>query len=133
MPTGAMVDSEFPDPLAACPGYSLPVGFPITVQLGASVRVQLESYSLEDETIHRKVEACGFDAQTYPDFYGRKVLSNYGAIVLIPREPLASDHEYRVSVNSQRSTYNWTFRTEQTTPTVPPSLQEDNRGKRRLH
>ncbi len=133
MPTGAMINSEFPNPLAACPGYVLPVGFPITVQLGASIRIQLESYVLEDETLHRNVEACGFDAQTYPDFYGRKVLSNYGAVVLIPREPLVGDHEYHVRVNSHRSSYTWTFRIEQTPPTVRPLPPEDNRGKRRSH
>jgi len=133
MLTGAMINSEFPNPLEACPGYAFPVGLPITVQVGTSVRVRLESYSLEDETTHRKVETCGFDAETYPDVYGQKVLSSYGAIVLIPRKPLASDHEYRVSVNNHRSTYNWTFRIEQTTPTLSQAPQEYNRGTRRAH
>jgi hypothetical protein len=131
MPTGAMVNSEFPDPLAACPGYSFPVGLPITVQLGPSVRARLESYSLEDETTQREVETCGFDAQTYPDTYGQKVLSNYGAIVLVPRKPLASDHEFRVNVESHRYTHTWTFRTEQTTRTVNRAPEENNQKTRR--
>jgi len=115
--TGAMTDSEFPNPLAACPGYSYPVGLPITVQLGASVRVRLESYSIEDETTSNQVETCGFDAHTYPEDYGHQVLLSYGAIVLVPRKPLAPDHGYRVSVKSHRDTYNWAFRVEKPKPT----------------
>jgi len=131
MPMGAMVNSEFPDPLEACPGYTLPVGLPITVQLGPSVRVRLESYSLEDETTQRKIETCGFDAQSYPDPYGQRVLASYGAVVLVPRKPLTPDHEYRVNVRTRRYTYNWTFRTEQATPTVNPVSQELKRRTRR--
>jgi hypothetical protein len=118
MPTGAMTATEFPDPLAACPGYALPVGLPITLQVGSYIRVRLESYGLEDETSGREVETCGFDAQTYPDPYGQKVLSSYGAVVLVPRTPLAAGHEYRVNVKSHRSPYTWTFRVEQTPLTV---------------
>lgn len=117
MPTGAMSDSEFPNPLAACPGYSYPVGLPITVQLGASVRVRLESYAIEDATTNSQVETCGFDARTYPEEYGHQVLLGYGAIVLVPRKPLAPDHEYRVRVKSHRDTYTWAFRVEQSQPT----------------
>ena len=131
MPTGAMVNSEFPNPLEACPGYAFPVGLPITVQIGASVRAQLQSYALEDGTTHRQMETCGFDARTYPDPYGQKVLASYGAIVLIPRKPLAAGHEYHVSVTSHRSAYSWTFGIEQTTPAVSRSPQEYDHGTRR--
>jgi hypothetical protein len=133
MPTGAMVNAEFPNPLEACPGYTLPIGLPITVQVGASVRTQLKSYSLEDATTHSKVETCGIDAETYPDPYGQRVLSSYGAIVLIPRKPLASAHEYRVSINSHRSTYNWTFRIAETTPALSQVPQESIRRTRTSH
>jgi hypothetical protein len=117
MPTGVMSMLEFPDPLAPCPGYAFPVGLPITVQLGASMRVRLDSYSLEDGTTGGKVETCGFDTQTYPHAYGQQVLLDYGAVVLVPRRPLISGHEYRVSVKTRRSAYNWTFRIEKTQPT----------------
>jgi hypothetical protein len=53
------------------------------------------------------------------------------AIVLIPRKPLASDHEYRVNVKSHRYTHNWTFRTEQTTRTVNRAPEEYNQKTRR--
>jgi len=77
------------------------------------------------------METCGFDARTYPDPYGQKVLASYGAIVLIPRKPLAAGHEYHVSVTSHRSAYSWTFGIEQTTPAVSRSPQEYDHGTRR--
>jgi hypothetical protein len=112
MPTEAMVNSEFPNPLMACPGYSFPVGLPITVQLGASVLVRLESFSIQDKTAGHQVEACGFDAQSYPDEYGRRALLGYGAIVLVPLHPLVSGHEYSERDNRSGSLLLEFFRVE---------------------
>lgn len=107
---GRMSDHEWPNPLAGCPGYSFPVGTPITVQMGAFVKVQLESYAIEDETESREVEACGFDAITYPIELGRLILVNYGAVVVIPRNALTPGHTYRVSIRTHRHAETWSFR-----------------------
>jgi len=109
MVDGVMRNSEWPNPLAACPGYSFPVGTPITVQMGAFVKVQLESSAIQDETDGRQVEECGFDASTYPLEYGRRVLTNYGAIVVIPRNPLTPGHTYRINVRTHRHAETWNF------------------------
>ncbi|MGH8013379.1 MAG: hypothetical protein ACREQ4_12860 [Candidatus Binataceae bacterium] len=106
---GMMKNSEWPNPLAACPGYSLPVGTPITVQMGAFVRISLRSYSVTDESTGRKVKACGFDAQSYPIRWGQKVLLSYGAIVVVPRRPLLPGHTYRVSLKTARHSFDWCF------------------------
>lgn len=107
---GIMKNPEWPSPLAGCPGYTLPVGMPITVQTGADVQVSLESYSIVDEASGRDVEACGFDAGSYPTSWGKRALLSYGAVVLIPRRPLAAGHQYRVAVKTQLDGYTWTFR-----------------------
>ena len=78
---GAMKNSEWPNPLASCPGYTFPVGTPITVQMGALMKVLLESYSIEDETKGQQVEACAFDAGTYPLTHGVSV--RYSHTVLL--------------------------------------------------
>jgi hypothetical protein len=107
---GTMRNSEWPNPLAACPGYAFPVGTPVTAQTGASIKVSLESYSVEDESIGREVEACGFDARTYPVSWGKGVLESYGAVILIPRQPLIPGHQYGVRIKTHRHSYTWSFR-----------------------
>jgi hypothetical protein len=109
----AMPVNEWPNPLTACPGYELPVGLPITVQLGH--RLELQSYSLNDEGEGHRVEACAFDAMTYqnPDpvqqARGRELLVQYGALMLIPRHPLRVDHRYLVELRTRRHDFNWAF------------------------
>ena len=110
---GAMKNSEWPNPLASCPGYTFPVGTPITVQMGALIKVSLESYSIEDETTGQQVEACAFDAGTYPDQWGQRSLLSYGAVVVIPRNPLAPGHSYSVSIKTQRHAFSWRFSVSQ--------------------
>jgi hypothetical protein len=107
---GKMVSGEWPDPLDACPGYSYPVGTPITMQLGSFVKAELTSYALEDETTGRAVEACGFDALTYPGQHGREILTSFGAIVVIPRQPLTSGYIYQVTIRTHQSMKMWSFR-----------------------
>jgi len=108
--TGMMKASEWPNPLDACPGYAFPVGTPITVQTGAFIKVSLESYSVQDESTGQAVETCGFDAMSYPVSWGKKGLSSYGAVVLIPRQPLTKGHQYRVNVKTHQHEYTWSFR-----------------------
>lgn len=109
----AMPVNEWPDPLTACPGYELPAGLPITVQLGR--RLELQSYSLIDESEGHRVEACAFDAMTYqnPDpvqqARGRESLVQFGALMLIPRHPLRVGHRYKVELRTRRHDFSWAF------------------------
>ena len=115
VPIGAMKYLEWPNPLSACPGYHIPVGLPVTLQLGKDQPVSLSDYSFSDETENRKLEACAFDSAGYsnPDPGQRaaavKSLTSFGAVVLIPREPLQTGHTYRVTLNVNGANDSWTF------------------------
>ena len=127
VPVGKVDSLEVPDPLASCPGYALPVGLPITIQLGSGYRGRMESYSVEGPS--GAVETCGFDWLTYrnPDpstqEAARKALAMFGAIVLIPRRPLAAG-VYRISVATGRQTFKWSF-------TITTSAVDAGRSKTR--
>lgn len=103
---------ETPDPLAACAGYKLPVGLPITLQLGSGYRGTMISYSVLGPA--GAVETCGFDWTSYrnPDPKVqeriRKLLVRDGASVLIPRHPLANGR-YTVAVATGRQKFEWSF------------------------
>ncbi len=103
---------EWPDPLTSCSGYQAPAGYPITLQLGAVVAPVLSSYELTRDSA--KVESCGFDAHTYtnPDpavqQLTRQILLDYGAAVIIPREPLKPG-KYKITLGFGDQNYSWSF------------------------
>jgi len=118
-PPGAIVymntlSDEWPDPLASCPGYALPAGLPITLQLGATVPARLQAYSLRRDSAGPILEACGFDSFTYANPRGgdqtnaRGSLSELGAVAVIPRQPLAPG-TYRVEMTVNGHLYSWRF------------------------
>jgi uncharacterized protein YkwD len=106
---------EWPDPLTACPGYSFPIGLPVTLQLGTGFDTRLSSYSLTlNGAAPTVLEACAFYSETYvnPDppqqQRVRDTLRDFGAIVLIPRTPLKAG-SYTVSMTAAGQTYLWSF------------------------
>ncbi len=109
----AMSGLEWPNPIAGCAGYRRSVGLPITLQIGH--RLLLESYSLRDQTSEQALEACGFDAAGFrgsdatQQKRGRELLSAYGAVVLIPRNPLSRGHEYHVGMRTSQGSFEWDF------------------------
>jgi uncharacterized protein YkwD len=113
MPFSRMINGEWPDPLASCPGYHWPAGLPITLQLGMFVPTNLSAHALVLNG--EPVEHCAFDARSYSNpnsadqDWGRKVLAGYGAIVLIPRAPLRRGATYAVSITAGGQSYNWSF------------------------
>jgi uncharacterized protein YkwD len=117
-PDGATIALEFtknewPDPLTACPGYQAPAGLPITLEIGAFADTQLGDHSLQRGG--EELEHCAFDAATYTNSdaatedQGRSVLKTYGAVILIPREPLIPGERYTVSITAQGKPYTWSF------------------------
>lgn len=112
VPIGQVNNFEIPNPLSSCPGYSLPVGLPITLQLGSGYRGKMLSYSLRGPA--GAVETCGFDWMSYQNSDGpteevaRKLLRAFGAIILIPRKPL-SGGRYTVAVSTGRQNFEWSF------------------------
>ncbi len=114
--------NEWPDPLAACPGYARPAGVPITIQLGSFVKPKLMTYSLTRDG--QPLEVCGFDANSYanPDATsqkaGRDSLYGYGAVVIVPRKPLVPGATYQVSATVDGRNYAWSFHVGKA-PTYP--------------
>jgi hypothetical protein len=105
---------EWPNPLSSCAAYGLPAGLPITLQLGALVPARLAAFSLRHDSDSQILEACGFDALSYlnpaaaDQSRGREALSDFGAVVVIPREPLAPGN-YTVEMTVNGHSYNWRF------------------------
>lgn len=110
--------NEWPDPRTSCPGYQPPTGLAITIQLDAFIDTHLGEYSIARQAADgtpTKLQACGFDSTSYanPDAYsqqlGRDILKDYGAIVVIPRVPLAAGGNYYVSISVNGKPYQWHF------------------------
>ncbi len=112
-PLAAFSTGELPNPLASCPGYTTPTGFPITLQLGGPAAVKLDSATITSD--EQPIEMCAFDATSYrasdetQTYAGRAVLTAFGAVVLIPRQRLHSGKTYNVSIVANGKPYNWTF------------------------
>jgi pSer/pThr/pTyr-binding forkhead associated (FHA) protein len=112
----ASFQSEWPDPLASCPGYKAPTGLPITLQLTEGNFPKLFTFSVTRSAA--PVETCGFDALTYTasdsavQNYAREILKNEGLIVLVPKAPLVSGEEYIVSIKANDGVFNWRFSIE---------------------
>src|SRR5260370_27718579 len=111
-------ENEWPNPLTSCPGYGLPSGLAITLQLGNWLDTHLGQYSvarISADGNRSTVQACGIDSTSYsnPDAYsqelGRNVSKSYGTVVLIPRIPLDKGEKYAVSMTANGKQYNWTF------------------------
>ncbi len=118
-PQGATVHikalgAEWPDPLTSCPGYTLPAGLPITLQLGAMLPARLSAYSLRRDSASEILEACGFDAHSYSNPGGpdqaraRDTLTDLGAVVVVPRQPLTPG-DYTVEMTVNGHSYDWRF------------------------
>ncbi len=104
---------EWPDPIAGCEGFRTPTGLPITLELGGGVSANLINHSLTEGG--RETLDCAFTGSTYqnPDStqqaWGRSILDAYGAVVIIPQEPLTPGAHYTVRVNVNSHDYVWSF------------------------
>jgi len=115
-PSRAYRGGEYPDTLSSCHGYSAPTGVPIVLQLGApseGENVKLSSSTLSENGA--QIETCAYDATTYANPDGaqqtrsREVLHAYGAVVVIPKNPLQPGHQYTVSIVADAQPYTWSF------------------------
>jgi hypothetical protein len=108
-------EAEWPDPLATC-GYHTPTGTPISLQLGGKGPVRLGGYSLARNGA--AVIACAFDASTYKNADPvavervKRELKHFGAIVMVPKEPLVPGATYAVKIMAAGQTYSWWFAVE---------------------
>jgi hypothetical protein len=105
---------ETPSPLTSCPGYSVPSGLPIILQIGSgSETPTVTAHSFSSEGV--PLEHCVFDETNYvnPDSVlqstGRSILGVRDAIVLVPKNPLTPGAVYAVSITANGQTHTWTF------------------------
>jgi len=108
-------EAEWPDPLATC-GYQTPTGMPITLQVGGKAPVRLAGFSLSRNGT--AVESCAFDASSYKSADPvalervKNQLAHFGAIVMVPKEPLAPGATYTVKIATSGQTFSWWFAVE---------------------
>ena len=106
---------EYPDPLSSCPGYSLPTGLPILLQLTGSTSPEILQHTFQEGAT--PLEHCVFNSTSYdhPDAaaraLGQTVLEQRQAVVLIPRYPLEPGKTYSVRITTDDETYAWSFST----------------------
>ncbi|HSJ56018.1 MAG TPA: CAP domain-containing protein [Anaerolineae bacterium] len=112
---------EYPDPLSSCPGYSVPAGLPLLLQIGpGDLSPTVTDHSLVGNG--QPLEHCVFDETTYenPDAtlqaLGRAVLAARDAIVLIPRLPLSVGTTYTASITVDGVAYTWSFSVAELAP-----------------
>jgi len=117
-PDGAVMESgefsgEWPDPLTSSPGYTSPAGLAMTLELGHLIEPSVADYSVKKADNGAAIEACAFDANTYlnPDpaaqSTARAILSQFGAVVIVPRRPLSAGRYVVALTAGQR--YSWSF------------------------
>jgi hypothetical protein len=111
---------EWPNPLTSCPGYSLPAGLPISLQIGSNVDAKLSAYSIAATSgaAAGTVEpACGFDATSdiNPDRLGQDIarggMKASGLVIVVPKNPLLRATQYRIEMTVNGKVYAWTFST----------------------
>ena len=128
VPFGTYPGGEWPDPLAAC-GYSAPSGLPITIQFGpqASISIGAHSMTADGDAIGH----CVYGASEYRGYSpdqaaaASDALRKAGAIVIVPRAPMAAGHRYGVSLEVNGRRYTWSFHVAPSAPTATLSAAAD--------
>jgi hypothetical protein len=96
--------SEFPDPLQACPGYSVPTGLPVFVQVGSNVATTVGPNTFTANGV--PVQHCVIDSNTPGVGSG---LTYRGGVIVIPLAPLQPGVVYVVSLTVNNLPYTWSF------------------------
>ncbi len=105
---------EFPDPLTPCPGYGLPTGPPVILQLGTGgITPNVTAASLTANG--SPLQICHYNETNYthPDptmqNIGRFILNSRDAIVIMPRNPFIVGQSYTASITANGQTTTWSF------------------------
>jgi len=96
---------EFPDPLQACPGYSVPTGLPVFIQVGGNVSTlagPVHSFTGNGVPLNH----CVIDS-TNPAV-GSYLVAR-GGVILIPQTPLQTGVKYVVALTVNGQPYTWSF------------------------
>jgi hypothetical protein len=96
---------EFPNPLTACPGYSVPTGLPIFIQVGGNVATTagpVHSFTGNGTALAH----CVIDS-TNPSVGSN--LTGRGGVIIIPQQPLQPGVNYVVALTVNGVPYTWSF------------------------
>ena len=107
--------NETPDPLQACPGYSVPVGLPLFVEIGGNVATSAGVHTFTGNG--SPLEHCVVDSSNAA--VGSSLTSR-GAVLIIPRQPLQAGVQYVVAVTVNGVPYTWTFSVSSNNSILPP-------------
>jgi hypothetical protein len=108
-------ETESPDPLTSCTGYTRPAGLPVILQLGPAANAGITNVGTSFAANGVALEHCEFDGNNYRNpgaddqALGRAILASHGAIVIVPRAPLRPRTRYDVSVTVAGATHTWSF------------------------
>ena len=107
--------TEWPNPLTSCPGYKVPSGPPIYLQIDSGELTPNVTATLFQKN-GKDLKHCVFDETSYmnpgtngEEEIGRSSLNPRDAIILIPEKPLTPGANYQVSITSNDNTYTWHF------------------------
>jgi hypothetical protein len=106
--------NEYPDPLQACPGYAMPVGLPVFIQVGGNVATTAGAHALTGNGT--PLEHCVIDSNS-PSVGSN--LTYRGAVIVIPRQPLQPGVTYVVALTVNGLPYTWGFTVNSNNTVVP--------------
>jgi len=108
--------NEFPDPLQACPGYSMPTGLPVFIEVGGNVSTTAgATHTFTGNGV--ALEHCIIDSSN--SAVG-SYLYTRGGVIVVPRQPLQNGVTYTVSITVNGAPYTWSFTVGPFAPPPPP-------------
>ncbi len=106
---------EYPDPLQACPGYSVPTGLPVFIQVGGNVATTAGPvHSFVGNGV--PLEHCVIDSKSPSVGSG---LVGRGGVIVVPRQPLQTGVRYVVTLTVNGTPYTWSFTVGPLLPLTP--------------
>jgi hypothetical protein len=106
--------NESPDPLASCPGYTMPAGLPVFVQVGGNVATSVAAHAFTGNGV--PLTHCVIDSS---DANVGSSLKSRGAVIIVPRQPLQPGVSYTVALTVNAIPYTWTFGVSANNSIVP--------------
>ncbi len=131
---------EIPNPIASCNGFfnlPHPIGLPLVVTNGTYRDTTASNASVTEDGV--PVTVCAYGSTQYTNTIdpplnyvtgpvsaqdvGRNILKGYGAVFIVPQNPLKPGKTYAVSVNVNGQPVSWGFKTSATLKTQSLNTQ----------
>jgi hypothetical protein len=107
-PLTTYAGGEWPNPLQACPGYNVPTGLPVFVQVGSNMATSAVGPSSFTGN-GGALPYCVIDSNKAAATISGANLTWRGGVIVIPQNPLQSGVQYVVSLTVNGAPYSWTF------------------------